>query len=392
MAAYNLDRLKPGLSFIKNIKSAFRTEWLEQQSFCFQQQNSAVLSPILTLHGLCYSFNLDEDIFDQTMWVQKFWAFLKIFKTDLDWDFSVSKDFLSNDRIHINCSDRDIGISKKRLTIDSVDELNQYCRNWFYSVIVQESTSFPASTKLKLSRASSVKYILKPKIYTTDEALRKISPTKRVDQILRIWHGKFIILLFFYRRDCIFEDERKLKYFNKYTKENCIQECKVNATIHICDCVPYFYIRENLLSMLDLRFYKLLIPGDEEYKICNDRLDFDCYDKVIIAIHDEESEAFKSCGCLHACNSIEYNFDIYYENIKNQTADGNTTRSSLSIYFADDEFIVLKRYASFGTVTLLSNIGGLLGLFLGVSVLSLVEVFYYFVIRLINNLWWKETY
>jgi Amiloride-sensitive sodium channel len=64
-------------------------------------------------------------------------------------------------------------------------------------------------------------------------------------------------------------------------------------------------------------------------------------------------------------------------------------KASMSVYFADNEFIVMKRYASFGTVTLLSNIGGLLGLFLGASFMSFVEVFYFFVIRLINNLWWK---
>jgi acid-sensing ion channel, other len=62
----------------------------------------------------------------------------------------------------------------------------------------------------------------------------------------------------------------------------------------------------------------------------------------------------------------------------------------LEIYFANDEFIVYRRYAAFGAVTFLSNIGGLLGLFLGASFLSAVEVFYFFVIRLINNSWWKN--
>lgn len=66
-------------------------------------------------------------------------------------------------------------------------------------------------------------------------------------------------------------------------------------------------------------------------------------------------------------------------------------RSMTTFYLADDEFIVYRRFANFGNVNLVANIGGLLGLFLGVSVLSVVEVFYFFVIRLINNLWWKET-
>lgn len=36
----------------------------------------------------------------------------------------------------------------------------------------------------------------------------------------------------------------------------------------------------------------------------------------------------------------------------------------------------------YGTVDFLANCGGLLGLFVGVSVLSIVEVFYYFILRL----------
>jgi Amiloride-sensitive sodium channel len=79
------------------------------------------------------------------------------------------------------------------------------------------------------------------------------------------------------------------------------------------------------------------------------------------------------------------------EEFKLQNKSEARTKSSMSIYIAEDEVFVFKRYATYGIVTLLSNIGGLLGLFLGVSVLSVVEVFYFFVIRFINNMWWKES-
>jgi acid-sensing ion channel, other len=65
-------------------------------------------------------------------------------------------------------------------------------------------------------------------------------------------------------------------------------------------------------------------------------------------------------------------------------------KASMTIYFDNDEFIVLRRYASYEFVNFISHIGGILGLFLGVSVLTAVEVFYFFVIRLINSLWWTE--
>ena len=95
---------------------------------------------------------------------------------------------------------------------------------------------------------------------------------------------------------------------------------------------------------------------------------------------------------MPSCSSIDYKIEVRYEKMKPQSEGNEDVRSSLLVYFADDEFVVLRRYASYGTVSMLSDIGGLLGLFLGVSVLSIVEIFYFFVIRLVNNLWWKPNH
>lgn len=53
----------------------------------------------------------------------------------------------------------------------------------------------------------------------------------------------------------------------------------------------------------------------------------------------------------------------------------------LYIYFKEAQFITSKRSELYGTTDFLANCGGLLGLFMGVSLLSLVEIFYYLVIR-----------
>jgi hypothetical protein len=58
------------------------------------------------------------------------------------------------------------------------------------------------------------------------------------------------------------------------------------------------------------------------------------------------------------------------------------TIASLKVFFKDNEFVPLKRFQLYGTVDFLANCGGLLGLFVGVSVLSIVEIFYYFILRL----------
>lgn len=117
-----------------------------------------------------------------------------------------------------------------------------------------------------------------------------------------------------------------------------------------------------------------------------------CYEEVGVAFHDEDTELFKSCDCLPSCNSIDYDTNINFERfIPEETMIGvNITRGTSMFYFADEDFVAFKRSATFGTVTLLSNIGGMLGLFLGISVLSVVEIFYFFVIRFFNNLWWRK--
>lgn len=54
----------------------------------------------------------------------------------------------------------------------------------------------------------------------------------------------------------------------------------------------------------------------------------------------------------------------------------------LSIFFKEHEFITSKRSELYGRTDFLANCGGLLGLFMGVSLLSIVELIYYATLRL----------
>lgn len=54
----------------------------------------------------------------------------------------------------------------------------------------------------------------------------------------------------------------------------------------------------------------------------------------------------------------------------------------LSIFFKEHQFITSKRSELYGLTDFLANCGGLLGLFMGVSCLSIVEIIYYFTLRL----------
>lgn len=63
---------------------------------------------------------------------------------------------------------------------------------------------------------------------------------------------------------------------------------------------------------------------------------------------------------------------------------------SLSVYFGSDGFVAYKRFESYGAVGLLSKIGGLLGLFFGLSMLSIIETVYFFTLRFLVDFWSKK--
>lgn len=60
--------------------------------------------------------------------------------------------------------------------------------------------------------------------------------------------------------------------------------------------------------------------------------------------------------------------------------------SRISIFFKENQFITSKRSELYGQTDFLANCGGLLGLFMGVSLLSFVEIIYFCTLRLCNNL------
>lgn len=69
-------------------------------------------------------------------------------------------------------------------------------------------------------------------------------------------------------------------------------------------------------------------------------------------------------------------------NFKNFSAQNTILR----IFFGENEFLTSKRSELYGTTDFLANVGGLFGLFMGVSTLSVAELIYFCTFRLICQL------
>ncbi|CAH2991815.1 unnamed protein product [Chilo suppressalis] len=170
-------------------------------------------------------------------------------------------------------------------------------------------------------------------------------------------------------RQCYFPEDKWLKYFQLYTYNNCKLECLRNITYKLCGCVAYY------------------MPHSDSNEICAAR--------AAACIHFGKTlvlRKWKECNCLPACNSVQYNADIhkdYYDAAKGRRLRNkqknkgiiNYPLAKVNIFYKEPMFMSIRRSELFGLTDFLGQCGGLLGLFLGFSFLSLIEIFYFVTFR-----------
>uniref|UniRef100_A0A2A4JK97 Pickpocket n=1 Tax=Heliothis virescens TaxID=7102 RepID=A0A2A4JK97_HELVI len=184
-------------------------------------------------------------------------------------------------------------------------------------------------------------------------------------------------------RQCYFPEDRQLKYFKIYTAKNCRTECLANFTLATCGCVP-FYLPHSSSDQICGVLRKMCAAAAEEK----------------LSHREVNENAADRCRCLEACNSITYDAQLmktgYYQDsiemsplLKSSAFHlalprnlSGVLHSELKIFYKSPQFISMRRSELFGVTDFLANCGGLLGLFLGFSFLSLVEIIYFFTLRL----------
>jgi hypothetical protein len=91
------------------------------------------------------------------------------------------------------------------------------------------------------------------------------------------------------------------------------------------------------------------------------------------------------CKCFPACESINYKYEIIYSRYDGWKNESLWYETEFIFKFRDSEYFPLVRSQQFKFKDFICYVGGLLGLFAGISVLSIYETFYFFSIRLLSN-------
>jgi hypothetical protein len=99
--------------------------------------------------------------------------------------------------------------------------------------------------------------------------------------------------------------------------------------------------------------------------------------------------SFSSCNCLSPCNEITYKTEIIRNELKvspNSTASDIMYLTDVKVMFKENEFLTIRRSERYGFIDFISNCGGLMGLFMGISTFCVFEIIYYFVFHSISKL------
>ncbi|XP_058449237.1 uncharacterized protein LOC131429203 [Malaya genurostris] len=167
------------------------------------------------------------------------------------------------------------------------------------------------------------------------------------------------------QRGCRFHFESNLTHYSIYTKEICRQECRLQLAYHSCGCIPHFY-PNNIKQAKPVCNYKTLINCFPPRK------------ELFLEFHSgqETVQCFCEPNCVDSKVIIE----------KVQILIG--TRKLLG---SNGGLVIMKRYplirfsrqVLFSFTDLLVSIGGTAGFFLGFNVLGIVEIIYFFTLRLL---------
>ncbi|GLG96269.1 uncharacterized protein GBIM_03069 [Gryllus bimaculatus] len=188
------------------------------------------------------------------------------------------------------------------------------------------------------------------------------------------------------QRQCYFPDERYLKYFKYYSQRNCELECLSNQTLEKCGCVEFYLPRMPNTPVCGWKS-----------KACIEKAKVDLYKTAAFPSGsqgkiDSSLKYTLTCKCFPSCTHIWYKSTWSTSEMSQQIKkhffgrcmkrnEEDIRRSILFVYYKDPLFIPIRRVEVFGTTDLLASMGGLMGLCMGISLLSVIEFFYWMLIR-----------
>ncbi|KAF5288734.1 hypothetical protein FQA39_LY15306 [Lamprigera yunnana] len=187
-------------------------------------------------------------------------------------------------------------------------------------------------------------------------------------------------------RNCIFDDEEKT-VFGDYSYSNCLVECRIQSILTLCECIPFIMpFKKNATCFLSnipcLNKYqdkwKNLFPSDFN----GDELD------------REKENSLMCANCYPDCTTTTYTVKMSSVQLSEQSIflGNHNTDNVLKVFYGKGFGQLYKQDIVYYWFETLSSLGGILGFFLGFSLISIVELLYLVVPKVFTILKQKFLY
>ncbi|XP_054286605.1 pickpocket protein 19-like [Macrosteles quadrilineatus] len=165
------------------------------------------------------------------------------------------------------------------------------------------------------------------------------------------------------QRNCRFMDEPKKDMSSPvYSYNLCRMNCRKRLAFTKCGCAPYFYLAKKDIPVCTVKGLACLVPHRE----------------LITKLILPDGSPYP-CPCTLPCKDIEYYVDKDVERDWSYPVPCNIRfRWAIEVYAKTR----VRREIIFGLEDLLVSFGGTAAFFLGFSVITFVEIIYFFTLRL----------
>ncbi|EDV55604.1 pickpocket protein 28 [Drosophila erecta] len=187
-------------------------------------------------------------------------------------------------------------------------------------------------------------------------------------------------------RQCLFRNEKELIFYRIYTRLNCENECLAAFLYETCSCIPFdhplIYSNASICSMVDMSCVRRAQRASNRpgWAKCRQKCLPSCFDINYLASGFSFPLASND---FQLANPLVESFNKSYlsENI-----------AVINVYYRESVYYGNTKNAYVGLTEFLSNVGGVMGLFMGFSVISLAEILYFLILKPLVELFvWKRS-
>ncbi|XP_053674694.1 sodium channel protein Nach-like [Anopheles nili] len=186
-------------------------------------------------------------------------------------------------------------------------------------------------------------------------------------------------------RKCFLPEESDSQTKESFNLNVCMAQCRLRTIVKLCNCIPFYYTDLKITEAKNVEMCALKHVACLHYFR---RYFYSLRTDKLSESDTKDVEFGMDCDCKPPCSVLNYNVQTIAsqrqsKSFKSANYGGRNVSmyATLNVHFKDIYCVKYKRDAYMTWDSLVATFGGIFGLCMGGSVLSIVELVYYFTVK-----------